>query len=417
MTATMQRPETQAANSPAPIVFTTTYADLLARLQATGLAIATKPLAPVLGGVLLDSIGGRLMLTAFDYEVHVRAFTPTVTCTEGRLLVDHRSLLKALAGLVDGLTAKKKDGLRVEIRAATPNAPTVTVDGYTVPLKALPIEDYPDPQPVLPPVVAQLRREGLLNELKRVLSAVGKDDTLPFATGVLVEFAGRAMRMTCTDRFRLTTAEVPALRLQDREINTEALVPGVTLGKLVAQFKKLPDEWVQVGLDPANQVMSFTCGDVTLSTSLLDSKFPDYRKLLPKEQAGHATVDRKALTQQVKRAASVEKNLDDTMSSLTMRIQPGGVSVRVRLAERDDQVRVPLLPAIVSDCDRELWFAPKYLLECLDSFTGDTVTLFPSTRTYGATLVCDQPNDFEVASAYRHLIMPVRQPDLPAETT
>jgi DNA polymerase-3 subunit beta len=413
----MQRPETQAANSPAPIVFTTTYADLSAGLQAAALAIATKPLAPVLGGVLMDSIGGRLMLTAFDYEVHARAFVPTATCTEGRLLVDHRSLLKALAGLVDGLPTKKKDVLRVEIRAATPNTPTVTVDGYTVPLKALPIEDYPAPQPALPPVVAQIRRAAWLTELERVLSAVGKDDTLPFATGVLVELENRAMRMTCTDRFRLTTVEVPVLRLQEREISTTALVPGATLSKLMAQFKKLTDEWVQVGLDPANQVMSFTSGGVTLSTLLLDSKFPDYQKLLPKEQAGHATVNRKALTQQVKRAASVEKNLDDTMGSLAMRIQPGGVSVRVRLAERDDQVKVPLLPATVSGCDRELWFAPKYLLECLASFSGDTVTVFPSTRTYGATLVCDQPTDFEVASAYRHLIMPVRQPDLPAETT
>lgn len=411
MTTVSQSPETKTTKPPAPIVFTTTYADLTAGLQAAALAIPSRPPVPVLGGVLMESIDSGPRLTTCDFDVHMRVSVPATSYTEGRLLVDHRSMLKALTGLVKGIPSKEAAALRVEIRADTPSAPTVTVAGYTVPLKALPIVDYPTPEPALPPVVAQVRRKKWLAELARVLSAVSTDDTRPALVCVLVELADRAMRMTCTDRFRLTTASVDALMLQDAELTATALVPGHTLSKLVARLKDVPDEWVRVGLDLTDGAISFTSGNVTLATRLMNATFPDYRNLLPTEQAGHATVNLKALKQQVQRAQIVMQNLDDTIGSVAMRIQPGGVSVRVRLTERDDQVKVPLLPAAVADCDTEVWFNPKNLLNCLDTFTGDTVTVFPSPKPFGPALVCDHPSDFGFTSAYRHLLMPVRQPD------
>ncbi|RAS59470.1 hypothetical protein C8D87_11482 [Lentzea atacamensis] len=73
MTTMLQRPETETATNPAPIVFTATYADLSAGLQAADIAIATKPVAPVIGGVLLEGLDGRLMLTSCDRTLDLLA--------------------------------------------------------------------------------------------------------------------------------------------------------------------------------------------------------------------------------------------------------------------------------------------------------------------------------------------------------
>lgn len=416
MTAVLNRAATTPVDADA-IMFATTYAELLSGLEAAELGLAPKPPVPILGGVLLESVDGQLTLTTFDGEVHVRVAVPTTTCTEGRLLIDLRGLLGVLGALLTGVTKKEAAGMPVEIRASTPDQPTLTVNGQQMPLTALPIQDYPEPWPALPPVVAQVPRKEWTADLERVLVAAARDDTLPNLTGVYVELGDNALTMACTDRYRLTTVQTRAhLRATDHSPSAD-LIPAPTLKNLMAKVaKNSTANWVLVGRDAQGAVMSFSIGNVTLATRLLDAKFPEFRQLLPAEQHGHVTVDRKALIEQVQRAAIAMKHLPHSVGSIAMFIQADGVFVRARAWERDDQVKVAALPATVVDCVvDELWFNPKYLLEGLKTFTGKTVSIFPADTTNRPVVLFDSPDGFATTNAFRYLVMPIRQAAAPPE--
>ncbi|MEU7480485.1 DNA polymerase III subunit beta [Lentzea sp. NPDC042327] len=413
LTAVLNRLETTQVDTDA-IVFATTHAELLAGLEAARLGVASKPPVAVLGGVLLEGVDGQLALTTFDGEVHVRVKVATTTCTDGRLLVDHANLLGALDALLTGVTKKKAANMPVEIWASAPDRPVLVFNGQEMPLKSLRIEDYPTPYPALPPVVAQVSRADWVADVERVLVAAGTDIVLPVLTAVYVELGEGAMTMTCTDRFRVATVQTRALLHKVAQPDEPALVPAQTLKDLLKKVKESTENWVLIGRDSENHVMSFSIGNVTLATFLIDSRFPTWRELLPTEQHGHVTVDRDALIEQVKRASKVMKHLPRATGSVALFIKPDAAFARARAWERDEQVKVPALPATVVDCEvSELWFNPKYLLEGLNAFTGKTVSIFPSSAPTRPVLFFDAPADFDTTHAYRYLVMPVRQSATP----
>ncbi|GAA3745272.1 DNA polymerase-3 subunit beta [Spinactinospora alkalitolerans] len=382
--------------------FTAGRAALADALTTVGLAVGSRPAVPLLGAVLLEGHpDGCLKLSGFDYETAITVTVPDAATAPGRVLVDHAETVRMLSALVKGKSKRKADAVGVTIAAPSPDAPAMTANGYTVPLTAYPLADYPT-LPEAPPTVADLDRERFVTELGRVLCAVGRDDTLPILTGVNMEVTGNGLTLAATDRYRLAVAHLPT---QDGT-DGAALVSGALLAKLA---RKLTGQRVTLGRD--QNLVSLDCGNVRVVTRPIYGEFVKYRKHLPAGMPASFTAERAELLALTAQAEAILSAKRQSRSLVGITVTPGTLTVAPLLSERADDVAAPELTAKTEGYpDEPIRFAfdSRFLTDAVTGITGETATVHTGlvpTRPAVITETGQRPGD---PAAYRHLLMPVR---------
>lgn len=401
--------KSEAIERAATIRFAADRATWVDALTTVGLAIDPGSNLPVLGGVLMEGHRGDLVLSGYDYETAISVRIPGAAHTPGRLVVDHAELSKLLGAVVKGTPKRTADTLMVSIEATDPGAPVLSLGGYTVPVTAYPVKNYPE-LPVAGSPVTYVDRDRFCAELTRVLPAVSKDETLPAFSGVLITVDAGAVVMVGTDRYRLAFTRVPALSTADREFYLEELVSGRLLRKVV---KLLPPGRVGIGTGQANgwPLLSLTCGTVEITTRPLGCTFPDYRPFMPTIAASTVTVDRAELLTRTQRAAAIVASKGERPGCVTLAVSAQTLTVAPQLPNAE-ALGAPSMPALLHGKDARFIFNPAYLIDALHTFTTDTVTLHLPDEPGRLVLLTNTPQGIRDPRAFRHLVMPIRpKPD------
>lgn len=378
-----------------------TLADALA---VVGVGIARRPAAPQLGGVLIDGGNGDLTLTTTDYDSYVSVRVPAAARRPGRLLIHHGEAAKMLSAVTKGARRREADNLAVTVHRRGDTA-VLEVGGYSLPVTTYPANDVPA-SPEIPPVVAEVDREQLTTNARRVLVATGTDVKFPMLTGVHLRSASGTLTLAGTDRYRLAVATLAATTTGSEH----AVVFPARLLYSTLRYCTAP----RVRLGSGNWV-SLTCGDLTVLARPVTAAFPDYEQLFPNATIT-ARTDRIALAQATARATAIlaAKKLTPRASHglptggrVIVSVDPcGSIAITPVLDDDIDAVTAPTYPAEVDgthDIVRVL-FCAQYLRDALTTLDGDTVTVHIASPTRPVLLTGTD------RCAYRHLLMPLRPP-------
>ena len=161
-------------------------------------ALPSRPVIPVLSGLLLEAAADGLTLSCFDYEVSARVEVAAEVAEPGTVLVPGRLLAEITRSL---------PSFPVEF-ADDPEGVGLTCASASFTLVTLPLEDYPD-LPELPQIAGTVDGGMLAAAIGQVAPAASRDDTLPMLTGVNVEVDGETMTLVATDRYRLAVRDLP----------------------------------------------------------------------------------------------------------------------------------------------------------------------------------------------------------------
>ena len=161
-------------------------------------ALPSRPVIPVLSGLLLEAAADGLTLSCFDYEVSARVEVAAEVAEPGTVLVPGRLLAEITRSL---------PSLPVEF-ADDPEGVGLTCGSASFTLVTLPLEEYPD-LPELPQVAGTVDGGMLAAAIGQVAPAASRDDTLPMLTGVNIEVEGETMTLVATDRYRLAVRDLP----------------------------------------------------------------------------------------------------------------------------------------------------------------------------------------------------------------
>jgi DNA polymerase III subunit beta len=434
-----------------PGVHEAPFGQLLAELKMVGAAVPYRAPAPVLAGVLLDARDGLVTASATDFEVSASTvLSGHYDGPDVRLLVNHADLVKQVTAL--GATVRKTaDRATLPVRLDLA-ALTVEINGYTMPLEPLPVEDYPA-LPEAAPTVARVDRETFTELVNRVSVALGKDDTLPMLTGVNLRVLDGHLRLETTDRFRLISAGMDAITSTE----AVALAPGKKLVEVLKELGKVGGDQVTIGMLSQERV-TLTCGATQVSLQPHYSEFPKVDKLMPATTPGAIEVDRAAALTAAQTAKALlaaksiatmlvrisvarpQDEVDDTpdeseeagadTAMLTLvdndaaevdqsgeHAAAGEVRILPDLANREQQaaVKTPPMDAVLHGTPRELLsFQVDNLIGALANFVGERVVLH--TQDGNKALVVTETIDaLADPKSYRHLVMPIRIQDPPAE--
>jgi DNA polymerase III subunit beta len=337
--------------------------DVLAEAVAwVARSLPSRPVLPVLSGLLLQAAPDGLTLSCFDYEVSARIRVDADVAEPGTALVPGRLLAEITRNL---------PGLPVEVDDA--DDVTLTCGPASFSLVTLPIAEYPR-LPELARLAGTVDGGALAAAIGQVTPAASRDDTLPVITGVNVEIGGDLITLVATDRYRLAIRELGWSPAQSGTRGT-LLVPARTLAEAARMMT--PGAPVRIMLrgegrsggsraaqaDPAGSLraadamIGFESGERRLTTRLIAGEYIKYSSKFPEEFGSRGDMPAAALAEAVRRVALVAER----GSSVRLSFGPGEVTIE---AGSKGQARArETVPADFAGEESAIAFSPHYLLD------------------------------------------------------
>jgi DNA polymerase III subunit beta len=341
-------------------------------------ALPSRPVVPVLSGMLLQAADDMLTLSCFDYEVSARARIEAKVEEAGEALLPGRLLAEIIRSL---------PSLDVEV-ASDADMIGLTCGMAEFAVVSLPLSDYPAlPEP---PAAAGTADGGILAvAASQVGPAASRDDTLPMLTAVCLEVDGETLTMAATDRYRLAVRQlrwepaVPGLR-------AIAMVPARTLAEVARTITAGEPVTVAFGAgtaaDPAGGekaaaagragdagaaegLISFEGGNRRLTARLVAGEFVKYQSRFPAEFSSRATIAAAAFTEAVRRVSLAA----DRASPVRLTFARDSVLIE---AHSDGRARArESVPAEFDGGEKVISFSPQLVLDGLTAAAATAGTV------------------------------------------
>jgi DNA polymerase-3 subunit beta len=343
-------------------------------------ALPTRPVIPVLSGLLVEAEDDRLTLSCFDYEISARVTVAADVGETGTALVPGRLLAEIIKSLPHAEVDVSTSAEMVMLNCGSAEFGLV----------GLPLDDYPA-LPALPAVAGIADGHALATAAGQVAPSASRDDTLPMLTGVCLDFDGNELTLAATDRYRLAAATI-SWEPTDKDVRASALVPARTLADVARSMGPAGPVTISVspsaqdGGGPADGMISFEGGGRRLTARLIGSDFIRYKSRFPASFEAAADVAAGPFMEAVRRVSLVADRLTPVQLQFrraVVRIEAGS-SGRARALES--------LPAGFDGAEHTIAFNPQYLLD------GITAAMLSSR---GRPPVADDPDATAAAVAGR----------------
>jgi DNA polymerase III subunit beta len=356
--------------------------------------LPSRPSVPILAGMVVEAADGHVTLSGFDYESSGQVSVPAEVADEGRVLVSGRLLSDICRSMPRDTVDLSGEAAQVQVSSGTSRFV----------LHTLPLDEYPA-LPELPAASGVVDGDVFARAVAQVVSAAGRDDTLPVFTGIRLEIRGATIALLATDRYRLAVRTF-AWEPVDPDGEANALVPAKLLSD-VAKAMAGHDLTLALGSTRTGDgLMGFAGGGRRATSRLIDGDFPRVRSLIPAESAiaSTVTVDTAALLEAVKRVALVAERTAPvriTFADGTATLDAGSGEE----AQASESVEATLTgePVVAG-------FNAGYLLDGLASL-GAPIAHFAFTQpTKPANLTGLRSPDETPSADSAYILMPMRLP-------
>ncbi|MET7280014.1 DNA polymerase III subunit beta [Kribbella sp. NPDC005582] len=354
--------------------------------------LPSRPSVPILAGMSVEAADGMLTVSGFDYESSAQVGLPADVGDDGRVLVSGRLLAGICRAMPADTVDLQAEGARV----------IVSSGNARFALQTLPLSEYP-PLPELPAAGGVVSGEVFARSVAQVVSAAGRDDTVPVFTGVRVEIRGPVITLLATDRYRLAVRSF-AWEPTDPEIEADALVPAKVLADLA---KTMAGHEVTLALGSTRTgdgLIGFEGAGRRATSRLIDAEFPKVRKLIPAPAAitRTVTVGTAALIEAVKRVSLVAERT----SPVRITFVDGTATLSAGNGEEAEATE-PIEATLTGD-PLATGFNTSYLLDALSSL-GTPIAHFAFTEpTKPVNVTGLQTSDETPSDDSAYIVVPLR---------
>jgi len=221
-------------------------------------------------------------------------------------------------------------------------------------------------------------------------SVVSRELLLRFGiAGVTVVAVQVVLMARFPDYFKALGARLvdPTAQFPTRTRVSETKVPD-----LVARGENIP---IEILLDEAQ--VSFSVGEFTLTSRLIEGEFPNYRQLLPEGYESRLAVSRQGIMDAVRRVGLLARDTSP------VRMEFNALGVKLSSSSPDLGQAVEAVEARYEGEDLTVAFNAQYLIDGLAAATGETVRIEVRDGLKPGVVRGD-------SDAFTYLVMPVRLP-------
>lgn len=366
------------------IVLKATQERVLSVLQSVSGIVERRHTLPILANVLIRKTGGTLQFTTSDLEIQIRT----------------QSELDGDAGQFSSTVGARK---LIDILRSMPSDQTVSLESsqnklilkggksrFT--LQTLPAEDFPLVQesasfgPVFS--VPQKTLKDLLNQ---VSFSMAVHDIRYYLNGILFVAEGKQLSLVATDGHRLAYASATL----DVEVpRQEVILPRKTV---LEMQRLLNDKEGAIDMQFANNQAKFSFEGMEFVTKLVEGKFPDYNRVIPKNHKNTVTLGRTALLACLQRTAILTS---EKFKGVRLNLDPG--TLRVASSNAEQEEAVDELEIDYAGDSIEIGFNVTYLIDVLSNMEQDMVKLDLADSNSSALITIPENTTF------KYVVMPMR---------
>ena len=354
---------------------------LLKPLQAVIGVVERRQTMPILSNVLLIARDGHLTVTATDLEVELVAEATVDTESGGEITVSGRKLLDICKALPDGTTINiSLGGEKLAIKGGRSKFNLATLPAAEFPV----IDDIKAGQSI------QVSQADLGKLIEKTHFSMAQQDVRYYLNGMLLETSGKYLRAVATDGHRLALCQAELSGALDQQ---QVIVP--RKGVLELQRLMSGDGALEIELG-ANHIRIQLEG-IRFTSKLIDGRFPEYERVIPKESANELKADRGVFKGALQRTAILS---NEKYRGIRLVIRDSGVVLQAHNPEQEEAEEE--LEVEYSGEDIEIGFNVNYLLDALAAVEGDDVTL--SVQDSNSSCLIRQPGNDDCT----FVVMPMR---------
>ncbi len=367
--------------------FTVSRADLVRELNLSQGVVEKKTTIPILSNVLVEADGDRIDLTATDLELGIRCSCAARVKKAGAGTIPARRLLDYVRLLPDG---------DVNVKIADNHWANLTCGRSKTRIAGMSRESFPE-LPQMPDALAEIPIGVLGALIGKTVFSISSEESRFTLNGALLVLRKGAVVMVATDGHRLAMIETSE-DLPGVEGAYRALLPR----KAMLELQKLAADsnaasMVQFSGDENH--LFFKIGDRLLLSRKLTGNFPDYERVLPKDQPHSVLLNREEFRASIERVSQFS---DERSRAIRVRVAPGEVKIHSSVSDTGESEES--IPVEYSGPAVEIGFNAQYLLDFMRAVSTEQVAFhFKDPHSAGEMRPAG-----EKADHYRYVIMPMR---------
>jgi len=255
-------------------------------------AVERKQVMQILGNVLFEVKDGCLTLTGGDGEIEVSTrMTLDMVYAEGRTTLPARKLFEVTKSLPDDAIMEfSKESSHCQVSAGSSRFALATRDAA----------DYPKLSDLEVPHQAMFESQKQLKRMfERTYFSMGVQDVRTFLNGLLLEFDEGTAVAVATDghRLSLNRQDLASLSVSTKQ---QLILPRKAVSEII-RLSGDGDLPAKINFGATHFVL--TVGELTFSTKLINGRFPDYQKVIPKNLETSCVIQVDLLKQALSRSA------------------------------------------------------------------------------------------------------------------
>lgn len=345
--------------------FSVSKDELIKPLNLVAGVVERRQTLPILSNVLLSLEGQNLSLTGTDLEVELVGRLSVAGEMDGDITVPARKLVDICKSLPDGADIEfSVDDGRALVKAGRSR--------FT--LSTLPASEFPTVEADVGDIELSLSQSLVRSMIDRTAFAMAQQDVRYYLNGMYVELAAGRLRFVATDGHRLALCTGPdAVEAAD----TAVIVPR----KGILELSRLLDGDGSVSLVMGSNHVRAVTEQFTFTSKLVDGKFPDYERVLPKSPDKSVSGDRLELKQAFTRTAILS---NEKYRGVRLSLTAGALEITANNPEQE-QAEESLSVDYAGD-SLEVGFNVSYLLDVLGVLSGETVRMSLSDSANSALI-------------------------------
>jgi len=305
---------------------------------------------PILSNILLHAEGGELRLTATDLDIEIVETAPAEIAQGGSTTVP--------AHMMYDIVRKLPEGSQLEIEQGPDQSQLTVRSGRSqFALQVLPESEFPDLSGGDMSHRFQLPASVLKQMIEKTRFAISTEETRYYLNGIYfhqVKDGGDGLlRAVATDGHRLAQVQFPLPDGADG-------LPGVIIPRkaVLELHKLLEDEGSSVDIALSQTKIRFETGTVVLTSKLIDSTFPDYERVIPKDNDKVLEVDAATFAHAVDRVSTISSE-----KGRAVKLSMENDQLTLSVNNPDSGSAEESLPVSYQAEPLEIGFNAKYLLD------------------------------------------------------
>jgi len=366
------------------IVLKASQENIVAALQSVVGIVERRHTLPILANVMIQKTPQSVQLTSSDLEIQIR--------TDADLGGDNANFTTTVGArkLMDILRSMPSDQM---VSLESQQNKLILKSGKSrFTLQTLPAEDFPLVQESASfgPLFS-IPQKTLRELLHHVSFAMAVHDIRYYLNGILFVAEGKQLSLVATDGHRLAYTSAT---LEVEVPKQEVILPRKTVLELL---RLLSDKEGMIDMQFANNQAKFKFEGKEFVTKLVEGKFPDYNRVIPKNHKNTVTLGRAILLTTLQRTAILTS---DKFKGVRINLEAGVLRVAASNAEQEeavDEIEIDYAGDSI-----EIGFNVTYLIDVLSNMSQDMVRMdLADSNSSVLVTMAENPN-------FKYVVMPMR---------